>query len=352
MKAGSDQQWKELGGVSMRRLVAGLLLIYGLSVSASILRAEVKTEEKTQFKMEGMMGRMMGMFAGKAAKEGVVSTVAVKGNRKITTSENASEIIDLAEEKIYSLDLKKKNYTVMTFEEMRQRLREAQEKAAKAAKDNSKEAGEAPDKQMEMDFSMKESGQKRLISGYDCREVVMTITMREKGKTLEEAGGMVMSSHIWLGPSIPAMKEITDFDQRYAKAMALAMGFGSAEQMAMMTAMYPGMKAMMGKMQNVNMDGTPILTEMTTEAVKTQAQIAQEQNQKKDQADDSSGVTSVRGLGGMLGRSLSRKKNTEEEAGKPKDRSTLFSTTHELLKIETSVPDSDVTIPAGFKEKK
>jgi hypothetical protein len=206
---------------------------------------------------------------------------------------------------------------------------------------------------MEIDFSMSESGQKRSISGYACREVVMTITMREKGKTLEEAGGMVMTSHIWLGPTIPAMKEITDFNMRYAKAMALGMGLGSAEQMAMLTAMYPGMKDMMSKMQTVNMEGTPILTEVTTDAVKTQAQVAQEQSQKKDdQEGDSSGISSVRGLGGMLGRRLSRKKDAEAEAGKPKDRATIFTITQEFLKIETSVPDSDLAIPAGFKEKK
>jgi hypothetical protein len=335
-----------------RALVAGLVLFCGLFVSTAVLLAAVKTEEKSQFKMEGLMGRMMGMFAGKAAKEGVISTVSVKGNRKITTNENTSEIIDLAEEKIYELDLKKKSYEVVTFEEMRRRLREAEEKAAKAVKEDSKEAKEAPERQMEMDFSMKETGQKRSIAGYECREAVITITMREKGKTLEEAGGMVMTSHIWLGPSIPAMKEITDFNMRYAKAMALAMGVGSAEQMAMMTAMYPGIKNMMGKMQNVNMEGTPILTEMTTEAVKTQAQIAQEQNQKKEQEGDSSGVSSVRGIGSMLGRKLSRKKDPEAGADKPNDRSTIFTTTHELLKIETSVPDSDMALPSGFKEKK
>ncbi len=332
-----------------RGLIAGLLVTCGLFFFTALVRAEVKTEEKSQFKMEGLMGRMMGMFAGKAAKEGVTSTVAVKGNRKVTTSENTSEIIDLAEEKIYQLDLKKKNYEVVTFEEMRRRLQEAQEKAAKAARDDSKDAQQ---KQMEMDFSMKESGQKRSIAGYECREVVMTITMREKGKTLEEAGGMVMTSHLWLGPSISAMKEINDFDLRYAKAMGLAAGLGSAEQMAMMTAMYPGMKDMMEKVQTVNMEGTPILTEMTTETVKTKAQMEQEQNQKKNQEGDSSGISSVRGLGGMLGSRLSRKKEAGGEAEKPKDRSTLFTATHELLKIETSVPDSELAIPAGFKEKK
>jgi hypothetical protein len=338
-----------------RGLIAGLLLISVLFVSAAILKAEVKKEEKSQFKMEGIMGRMMGMFGGKAAKEGAISTIAVKGNRKITTGENASEIIDLGEQKIYNLDLKKKNYEVITFEEMRRRLRESQEKASKAVKDEGSDAKQAPEKQMEVDFSLKESGQKRTINGYDCREVVATITAREKGKTLEEAGGMVMTSHMWLGPSIPAIKEIDDFDQRYAKAMELTLGLGgSAEQMAMATAMYPGMKNMIGKMQveSVNMQGTSILTEMTMESVKSQAQLSQEAQQKPTQESDSSSISSVRGIGGMLGRRLAKKKESEGAADKPKDRVALITTSQELLKVDTSVPDSDLAIPAGFKEKK
>ena len=38
---------------------------------------------------------------------------------------------------------------------------------------------------------MKETGQKKQIAGYDTHESVMTITVREKGKTLEEGGGLV-----------------------------------------------------------------------------------------------------------------------------------------------------------------
>jgi len=45
--------------------------------------AEVKTEEKSTFKLAGPMGRVVGMFAGKAAKDGLISTVAVKGSRKM-----------------------------------------------------------------------------------------------------------------------------------------------------------------------------------------------------------------------------------------------------------------------------
>jgi hypothetical protein len=113
------------------------------------------------------------------------------------------------------------------------------------------------------------------------------------------------------------------------------------------------MKEMMGKMQveSVNMEGAAILTEMTMDTVMNPAQMSQEQEKSQD-SDSSSGLGSVRGLGGMLGRRLSRKKEPEADATKPKNRATIITLNHELLKIETSVPDSDVSIPVGFKEKK
>jgi hypothetical protein len=54
----------------------------------------------------------------------------------------------------------------------------------------------------------------------------------------------------------------------------------------------------------------------------------------------------------MLGRRIGRKKEAEGDANKPANRSAIFSTNHELLKVSTGVSDADVSIPAGFKEKK
>jgi hypothetical protein len=343
-----------MGGVHMKRgFIKVLLLTFGLLSSVAVLWAGVKTEEKNQLKMEGVMGRMMSMFGGKAAKEGIVNTIAVKGDRKMMVSENTGEIIDLSEQKIYNLDFRKKSYQVITFEEMKRRLQETQEQAAKAARDNAKDEKAPGEIQMEFDLSSKETGQKRTINGYDCREVVVTITGHEKGKTVEESGGMVMTSHIWLGPEIPAIKEIAQFDQRYARAMGNIFNLGgSAEQMAMATAMYPGMKDMIGKMQveNVNMEGAQILTEMTMETVRNAAQMAQAQQKESESSDE--GISSVRGLGGMLGRRLGRKKEAAPDPNKPANRSQILTVNHELLKVSTDVSDADVSIPAGFKEKK
>lgn len=338
-----------------------------IAAVAVVCRADVKTEEKTQLKMEGMMGRMAGMFGGKAAREGTVNTVAVKGNRKMTVNDATGQIIDLDEEKIYELDLKGKSYKVTTFAEMRRRMEEARERAAKAPREPSEPAPARQQQgqpEMEVDFSMKESGQKKNINGFDCREVVMTITTRQKGKTLEEAGGMVMTSNMWLAPKIAAMKEIAEFDLRYAQKMSSTFFAGGAEQMAAMAAMYPAMKETMGRFQkeNVNMDGTAILTVTTMENVAPAQQAAAQQERPQAQQRQDEGntnITSVRGLGGLLGRKMAKRKTESEAppaggegAGGPRNRAVLMTTNHELVKVSTSLAPSDLAIPAGFKEKK
>jgi hypothetical protein len=339
------------GGFTMRSARIMFLAVTGLLAGLSLnLRAEVKTEEKSQVRFEGVMGKMMGIFGGRAAKEGVVSKVAVKGDRKMTVDDYTGQIIDLEEEKVYTLDMRKKSYEVATFEEMRRRLEEAQQKTREAVKTD--ESGQQPgQKDMEIDFSLKESGQKKNISGFDCREVVMTVTAHEKGKTLEQGGGMVMTSNIWLGPKIQVMKEIEDFDQRYQKALQGPFGIGAgAEQMAAALAMYPAMKEMIGKMQTeqVNMEGTPVLTVTTMELVQSEEQVAQEQQEQKEEQPD---ITSLGGLGGFLGKKALGKKKQKEQP-QSANRVSVMTMNHELLSVSNDVAPADLAVPAGFKEKK
>jgi len=329
------------------RIMAPMLFL-ALLIPAALLRADVKTEEKSLVKFEGVLGKMMGLFGGKAAKEGVVNAVAVRGNRKATMSDATGEIIDLSEEKVYSLDLRKKSYEVATFAEIRQKLLEAQEKAAKAAKDEPEARQQSQEVQMEIDFSAKESGQTRSINGFECREVVITVIARQKDKTLEQGGGMVMTSNLWLTPEIAGIKEIADFDLRYWQKLNLPNMGADAEQMAAAMAMYPGMKDMIAKMQSqqVDMKGTAILTVMTVESVQSAEQAATSPEKQDDQGGG--GITSVRGLGGLIGRKLAPKKNE----GAPKTRAIIMTVNHELLKVVNAVNDADTAIPAGFKEKK
>jgi hypothetical protein len=306
------------------------------------LSAEVKTREKTLIKLEGMLGRVVGMFGGKAAREGIVSTTAVKGNRKASLNDSNGQIVDLGEEKVYDIDFKKKEYRVTTFDEIRQRMKEAQERAKKDVEreEGRPEKADQPQKEYELDFDVKETGQRKQLAGNDAREVIMTVTAREKGKSLEEGGGLVMTSNQWLGPELPALKELSDFDMRYDKQLYGADAFGmGAEQVAMLMAMYPMMQKASErlKQEGDKLKGTPLASTTMLEVVKSKAQMDAAAEQEKSSGGG--------GIGGMLARKMVKR-------DPPKARATVFTAEHEFQDIASSVAATDLEIPAGFKEKK
>jgi hypothetical protein len=307
-----------------------------VALTAGPAAAEVKTRDKGQVKFEGFLGRMAGMVGGKAARDGLVTTNAVKGDRKAELNESYGRIVDLKEEKVYELDVKDKSYRVTTFEELRRRLREAREKAQRdAPKEEKNPEQDKPATELDVDFTVKETGQTRTIAGYEAKEVVMTVTVREKGKVLEESGGMVMTSNSWMGPAIPAMKELAEFERRYWTAIAPEAAGISAEQMAAVMAMYPMVKQAMERLktEGTKIEGTPLATTTVFEAVKSKEQMAQAAQQN-----------SGGGLGGMLQRRMMKKDD--------KPRATIFTINTETLEVSTAVAAEDLQIPAGFKEKK
>ncbi|MGE3844381.1 MAG: hypothetical protein AB7I50_22690 [Vicinamibacterales bacterium] len=319
------------------------------AMSAGYAAADVKTQERTVVKFEGMLGRMMGLFGGKAARDGIVNTVSIKGDRKMTSNGDTGEIVDLAEEKIYRIDFDKKSYTVTTFEQLRKQLQEAQRKAQENARATQQEKPTGDEPQMEVDFDLKETGQKRAIAGYDTREVVMTITVREKGKTLEQNGGLVLSADMWLAPQIAALKEQMDFDMRYAKKLlADTWTAENMQQMAAAMAMYPGMKDAMERMkkEHVNMSGSPLLTTMTFQAVQGAQQAAQAEKPSEERDGGGGGL-----MGGLARRMMKKKEPAEEKAAATPGRATIFTSTTDVQSIATSVSGGDVSLPAGFKER-
>ena len=126
----------------MRRsfvVVGTLCLVLCLAVG---LGADVKSKPEDAGQVRGhARAGSMGMFGGKAAKEGVVSTVAISGDRMMTVTDQTGELVDLAAEKVYSIDFKGKSYKVKTFAEMRKEWEEAQAKM----KEQAAEAKEEPE---------------------------------------------------------------------------------------------------------------------------------------------------------------------------------------------------------------
>jgi len=341
----------------MRRVTLSVVcFVCVLALASTTVSADVRTDQRVRFQLGGAIGKLVNMFGGKGAREGLTSMVAVKGNRKVTMSDTSGQIIDLTEEKIYDLDVKKKTYTVTTFAALRKQMEEAKRNAEKSAREErsqdepSKPAEKDPNaKEFEVDFDMKNTGVSKTINGFNTKQTVVTITVREKGKTLNDAGGMVMTTDLWNAPDAPSTRDLIEFDMKYAQKLYGPMVVGaSAQDMAMAMAMYPQIKPALDKMraEGTTVEGTAILTDIKMEAVPpgtanqtAEAVPAVEEPKKK-------------GFGGMLGGLKKMAEQSQNNENSKPQRAIIMTTTVELLKLTTDVEAAAVAMPAGFTEKK
>jgi hypothetical protein len=346
----------------MRRVTVSFVVVC-LLVLTSSLSADIRSDQRVRFQLGGALGKMVNMFS-KGAREGVTTMVAVKGNRKATMSDTTGQIVDLTEEKIYDLDIKKKTYTVTTFAELRKQMEAAKHQAEQAAKEQraaepsqpSKPAQKDPnEKDFEVDFDIKNTAETKAINGFNTTKSVITVTVREKGKTLDQSGGMVMTTDMWMTPNAPSTKDLADFDMRYAQKLYGPTVVGaSAQDMAMAMAMYPQMKPALDKMRAEGgkmPSGTAILTDTRMESVppgtanQSSTALAKPEEPKK------------KGLGGMLGglkkmAEEAEKNQNSNSSEKPAQRAIIMTTSVEMVKLTTDVDAASVAIPAGFKESK
>ena len=331
----------------MHRIRFVPVLLASLVLAVPVLRADVKTQQKSSFKFAGAVGSVLNKFGGATTKEGLVTTSAIKGNRKLSMSGDSGEIIDLGEEKVYTLDMKGKSYKVATFAELRAAFEKAKadaEKKKQEMKPEDKQQVEDTAKQYEFEADVKETGQKKNLAGYDTREVILTITAHEKGKKVEESGGFIMTTDMWLAPKIAGLDELIQFQLKYMKAVYGEAFVGDMQQMASTVAMYPTFQPMAAKMQaeSGKLQGTPVLSTTTFDAVKSAEAMKEAKNQNQSQPPPTTGG----GIGGMLAKKMIGPK------GEVTQRGTVFTSSHEILSVSPTVAAEDVAMPAGFKEKK
>jgi hypothetical protein len=144
---------------------------------------------------------------------------------------------------------------------------------------------------------------------------------------------------MWLGPRIPAVEEISAFDTRYfAAIIGEDAGAQALQQLTTLFAMIASAKPLMEKMREEGhkLAGTELASTMVMETVRSAEQV-------KGAGDPGGG----RGIGGMLARRMAGR-----GAANNTPRSTVFTTTRELLTVATSASAADVAVPTGFKEKK
>lgn len=335
----------------MQRIVYCALF---LLVSTSCLLADFSYQETTQITGGSLMAmmKMAGPFA-RQAREPIVSTVALKGNRMVHVRAETTEIIDLDKETITNINLKNKTYSVMTFAQMKEMLN-----------DMAQRMREKPEGDVKFDVSSKETGQSNTFAGLKAKELVLTMTMQTTDAQSGTQGNMVVTSDMWLAREAPGYEQVRKFHIRMAEKLGLDLGQGFNPMMGMRMA-----KSMAEVSKEMaKLDGIPVHQVMSIqgETPGNPGAGAGGTTTNSSNSGDStdSGRPKMGGLAGLavggLGGFGRRKKqdNTDNAPGSqaPAQQSStapgvLMESTTDLSSFSSSaVDDAKFDVPAGFKQ--
>jgi hypothetical protein len=330
----------------MRTCVSVLISVF----AAGSLLADAKLTHKTKVQLGGVLGTAANVFGGRsAAKDGLTTDVVVKKNRRVSRTGDMAEIVDLDEEKIYHVDYAKKTYKVTTFAEMRKQLEEMKKQAAEQA--DEKPAEKDPDApEYEVVFDSENTGEKEEINGYDAKQVIASVTVKEKGKKVEQSGGLVLKADLWMAPRIAAVREHEEFERRYVKKLFGDLGFDPRSTVAI-SAMAPDLGKAMKKFNDnlQKMDGSAVRTTLTFTTVADPRQRG-EDDEDADAAA-SAANKAVKAFGGFMNR-IRKKDSAEAEQAEDGEKGYLFKSNTELVSASASASTSDVAIPSDFKLRK
>jgi hypothetical protein len=351
--------------------IVGLLVVACASSHADFSYTE--TTQVTGGSMLGLM-KMAGAFSRQARQAGepIVSTVAIKGNRMAHINPTNIEIIDLDAETITNIDVLKKQYTVVTFAQMKQQIEDA---AAKMKEQQQKAQPAAPQPQqtsttdVTFQVHVRSTGQSKDVSGLSANESILTMNMDATDKSSGQTGSMAITNDMWLVAEIPGYDEVKEFYRKFALKMGTV--FSSAINPAML-AQYQGASQGMADMakEMSKLKGTPVLQVMrmgmttdgtplpaASEAALPPPPSGPTMPSAGDVAQQSASSAIASKLGGFGLGGFGKKKKADPPPPDPaataaasQTWSVLTETSTQVGGFSRTVSDASFAIPAGFKQ--
>jgi carbon monoxide dehydrogenase subunit G len=325
-----------------------IVLIAGLAgVTGGLLLADFTYEQTTKITGGAMMSmvKVAGVFS-RQLREPMRSTVMVKGNRMAHVMPDTATIIDLDKETITEINFKKKTYSVITFAQMADALKQLD------AKLKSEKGGQQMD--ISIKPSVKNTGQTRDINGMSTHEAMLTMEFEGTDQKTQKRGTfMVMVSDMWLAPDIAGYQEVQQFYQRMSQKLAWTPGGNMFMQSPQAS---KGMAEMMKELCKIN--GVPVyqVTKMNmgemTPAMTQSAPPPQQQVQTEEEKPKGGALGRLGGrLGSFGGFGRKKEEPAQEQAQQPSGPTSLMETTTELSGFSAGPVDgSKFEVPAGFKQ--
>jgi hypothetical protein len=334
----------------MGKRYASCMGIMALSTTSLFADFSYRETSKITGGMVAGMMKIAGAFS-KAAREPMDATVAVKGNKLVHRGSTHMSLIDLDAKTITTVDLQKKQYSVMTFEEMRQ----AMENMAKKMKQDSSA-------DMKMRVSAEPTGKTKEISGYNAKEVLMKISMDIQDQKSKQSGSMVVYTDLWIAENVAGYSEIAGFYKRMSEQLNWTPGGGMFMQQPEIA------KGMAEAFKEVSkMNGAPVFQKVSMgpegmappNADAPAPAAEQKQQQPKPNVGNAIGGALGGRLGGLggLGRKKQQDPPPQEQSQQQPPPQQGSGATGSMIEMETTysnfAPTADASlfdIPAGFKQ--
>ncbi len=233
-----------------------LALLGGSMLLQPLAFADVSYQETTHVTGGSMMGMLkMASAISSQAKQvtaPVTTSVMIHGSRMVRSNPHTTEIIDLDQQTITMIDHDKKNYSVMTFQEMQQAMENA------AAKAKGSQPSSTAGSQMSFTAHISSSGATRQLDGETAKEALLTVTMVANASDSNAKGGMAATSEMWLIQDAPGLAEMRSFSERMIKEMKVDM---TASAMSSILAAEPGGAQALAELKKeaATMSGLPVL---------------------------------------------------------------------------------------------
>ncbi|MGZ5096300.1 MAG: hypothetical protein ACXWCH_34760 [Burkholderiales bacterium] len=331
--------------------------------------ADFRCDETTQITGGSIVSMMkfVGAFSKDAKKsmDPITSTVLVQGNRMARINPDHTEIIDLDKETITTIDHKKKQYTVMTFDQMKQQMEEATKKAKEEqakAKPSQPQGNDAPPPKMNFKVNVRNTAATKNVAGLDAKESILDMELEATDQQSGQTGSLAITNDMWMVPEIPGYDEVRDFNKRFAMKMGTVFGDTFKPTVA---AMQPGstegMAAMAKEMSKLK--GVPVMQVMRMGSTTNgQPLLAASEAPLPASNGPSAGDVAKQGVGSAISSKLGgfggfgKKKDPPPE--QPKSAPAATPTQSVLMESSTQmasfssapINSSQFSVPAGYAQ--
>ena len=337
-------------------IVIAVLVLGGAAVSADF--SYTQTTRVTGGTLLNMTRFMPG--AGQI-KEPKTHTIAVKGGKMVTYDADSATIIDADAETMTQIDFKKKQYTVITFAEMKQAMLAMRAQLAQAQAQLAQAQQQTPQVNPldAVKVSVNETGQTKVISGLNTKQYILTMEMGgAPAGAPPNTPSNKTTMDTWMAPTLPGYEEVAAFGVKMASKMS-DLATPDMNPMAMFREdVAKSAKTMATEMSK--MSGIPVYQTMTMTGMQPSGPSAGDA--AKGAAVDAAGQaaagaalgrTRLGGLAGIGG--LGRKK---PEESKPAEQAApvtlqpvvLMEQVTEISSLAATVDASKFAVPTGFKQ--